>query len=72
MVILLLFQIVNQWHPYSISGELVFLFNLLVGFIWLSTLLSNGKIYKNSFSKYGEAYKREIINIDRKEIGRYV
>ena len=40
--------------------------------IWLSTLLSNGKIYKNSFSKYGEAYKREIINIDRKEIGRYV
>ncbi|MBQ6782901.1 MAG: polyphosphate polymerase domain-containing protein [Acholeplasmatales bacterium] len=40
--------------------------------IWLSTLLSNGKIYKNSFSKYGEAYKREIINIDRKEIGSYV
>ena len=40
--------------------------------IWLSILLSNGKIYKNSFSKYGEAYKREIINIDRKEIGSYV
>ena len=40
--------------------------------IWLSTLLSNGKIYKNSFSKYGEAYKREIINMDRKEIGSYV
>ena len=40
--------------------------------ICLSTLLSNGKIYKNSFSKYGEAYKREIINMDRKEIGSYV
>ncbi len=40
--------------------------------IWLSTLLSNGRIYKNSFSKYGEAYKREIINMDRKEIGSYV
>jgi SPX domain protein involved in polyphosphate accumulation len=40
--------------------------------IWLSTLLSNGKIYKNSFSKYGEAYKREIIKMDRKEIGSYV
>ena len=40
--------------------------------IWLSNLLSGGKIYKNSFSKYGEAYKREIINIDRKEIGSYV
>ena len=40
--------------------------------IWLSNLLSGGKIYKNSFSKYGVAYKREIINIDRKEIGSYV
>ena len=40
--------------------------------IWLSNLLSNGKIYKNSFSKYGEAYKREIIDMDRKEIGSYV
>ena len=40
--------------------------------IWLSNLLSNGKIYKNSFSKYGEAYKREILNIDRKEMRNYV
>ncbi len=40
--------------------------------IWLSSLLSNGKIFRGSFSKYGEAYKKEIQNVDRKEIGSYV
>ena len=28
--------------------------------IWLADILDKGKIYKCSFSKYGEAYKREI------------
>ncbi len=27
--------------------------------LWLSTILDDGKIYKNSFSKYGEAYKQQ-------------
>lgn len=40
--------------------------------LWLCNILSKGKIYKNSFSKYGEAYKREILNIDRKEMRNYV
>lgn len=40
--------------------------------IWLSSLLSNGKIFRGSFSKYGEAYKKEIQNVDRKESGSYV
>ena len=29
--------------------------------LWLCSLLSEGKIYKGSFSKYGEAYKKQII-----------
>ena len=29
--------------------------------IWLADILDKGKIYKCSFSKYGEAYKREIV-----------
>ena len=28
--------------------------------LWLSAILSEGKIYKSSFSKYGEAYRREL------------
>ena len=28
--------------------------------MWLSGILSEGRIYKNSFSKYGEAYKRQM------------
>ena len=28
--------------------------------LWLARALSQGKIYKTSFSKYGEAYRREI------------
>ncbi|MBQ1612929.1 MAG: VTC domain-containing protein, partial [Alphaproteobacteria bacterium] len=28
--------------------------------LWLTDILSEGKIYKNSFSKYGTAYKQQI------------
>ena len=28
--------------------------------LWLAKVLSDGKIYQSSFSKYGEAYKREL------------
>ena len=28
--------------------------------LWLSEILSEGKIYKSSFSKYGEAYRQEL------------
>lgn len=34
--------------------------------LWLSKILDEGKIYKSSFSKYGEAYKQSIINKERK------
>ena len=30
--------------------------------LWLSRILDEGKIYKTSFSKYGEAYKRLSLN----------
>ena len=30
--------------------------------LWLAEILDKGKIYKNSFSKYGEAYKSQMIN----------
>lgn len=39
--------------------------------LWLSKILSNLKIYKNSFSKYGEAYKQQIIKTNQ-EVLRYV
>ena len=29
--------------------------------LWLSAILSEGGIYKSSFSKYGEAYRRELM-----------
>lgn len=29
--------------------------------VWLVRLLSDNKIYKTSYSKYGEAYKKEIL-----------
>lgn len=29
--------------------------------LWLSDILSGGQIYKTSFSKYGEAYKRQLL-----------
>ena len=35
--------------------------------LWLCRILSEGKFYKNSFSKYGEAYRREMIDPSRKE-----
>ena len=35
--------------------------------LWLSNILDNANIYKSSFSKYGEAYKRE-----RKRVNSYV
>ena len=35
--------------------------------LWLAKILSEGKIYKTSFSKVGEAYKKEILNkLERK------
>ena len=30
--------------------------------LWLTEILSTGKIYKGSLSKYGEAYRRQLIN----------
>ena len=35
--------------------------------LWLTKLLCENKIYKGSFSKYGEAYKQQIRNIYLKE-----
>ena len=31
--------------------------------LWLTAILSEGKIYKGSFSKYGEAYRRQLADI---------
>ena len=31
--------------------------------LWLTEILDKGKIYKGSFSKYGEAYKQQILKI---------
>ena len=30
--------------------------------LWLSAILTEGHIYKNSFSKYGEAYRQQLIS----------
>ena len=30
--------------------------------LWLTDILSRGKIYKTSFSKYGEAYKQQVMS----------
>ena len=35
--------------------------------LWLTKILSDLKIYKNSFSKYGEAYKEQIRKIYQEE-----
>lgn len=32
--------------------------------LWLTAILTEGKIYKNSFSKYGEAYKQQALKIN--------
>ena len=29
--------------------------------LWLAEILSTGRIYRGSFSKYGEAYRREVL-----------
>jgi len=31
--------------------------------LWLSKILTDGKIYKGSFSKYGEAYRQQLLNV---------
>lgn len=40
--------------------------------LWLTEILSKGKIYKGSFSKYGEAYKQQIQKISQKGQKAYV
>ena len=34
--------------------------------LWLTHILSEGKIYKNSFSKYGAAYKEQVLQTKEK------
>ena len=36
--------------------------------LWLVSILSDGGIKKNSFSKYGTAYKQQMLNTYRKDI----
>ena len=36
--------------------------------LWLARMLSDGKIYKTSFSKYGTAYERQFRAVNRKEL----
>ncbi|MCR4963475.1 MAG: polyphosphate polymerase domain-containing protein [Firmicutes bacterium] len=36
--------------------------------LWLSSILNNGRIYKSSFSKYGEAYRRELLKQKERKI----
>ena len=31
--------------------------------LWLCSILTEGKIYKGSFSKYGEAYKQQLLKV---------
>ena len=31
--------------------------------LWLAEILSTGKIYKGSFSKYGEAYRQQLLKV---------
>ncbi len=41
--------------------------------LWLTDILSEGKIYKASFSKYGAAYKQQMLNTyKRKELKNHV
>ncbi len=35
--------------------------------LWLTKTLSDGKIYKSTFSKYGEAYRQQLLKLNRKE-----
>ena len=36
--------------------------------LWLSQILNDGRIFKSSFSKYGEAYRRELLGSREKTI----
>ena len=36
--------------------------------LWLSSILTEGKIYKTSFSKYGTAYKQQLQKINERKI----
>ena len=40
--------------------------------LWLTDILSAGRIYKTSFSKYGEAYRQQLLKINRKGMLSYV
>ena len=33
--------------------------------LWLSEILTTGKIYQSSLSKYGEAYKQQILKVKK-------
>ena len=35
--------------------------------LWLTKILNDGHIYKTSFSKYGEAYKRQLMTADGRQ-----
>ena len=33
--------------------------------MWLTRLLAEGRIYKGSFSKYGEAYRQQLVKLQK-------
>lgn len=40
--------------------------------LWLSAILTEGRIYKTSFSKYGEAYRQQLLKVKNREGKAYV
>ena len=40
--------------------------------LWLSEILTKGKIYKGSFSKYGEAYRQQLLKLQMKGTSDHV
>ena len=36
--------------------------------LWLSAILTKGKIYKGSFSKYGEAYRQQLLKVNERKM----
>ncbi|MCR5505868.1 MAG: polyphosphate polymerase domain-containing protein [Bacilli bacterium] len=40
--------------------------------LWLTEILDKGKIYKNSFSKYGAAYKQQVLKLAQERKQNYV
>lgn len=36
--------------------------------LWLSDILTRGKIYKGSFSKYGEAYRQQLLRVQQGQL----